>query len=103
MNLPHSKVNVTAEYDERRTVIAINVAMNYDGISVKDLAATIQALFNPDALLHLSTTTVSHTELGSTDVIQRPTMAARPPIPPIRLNGTVANQPYGAPPQNRQR
>lgn len=105
------KVKMTAHYDEKTNRCAlIDIVLNYDGISREDLTAAIASLFHPDAMLHTTTTTFRHTELGSTDVIQRPEVGqvgqiggARPmPSGQLRLNGVTVNpqyQPVNPPPK----
>jgi hypothetical protein len=69
------KVKVNAYYDERNGAChSIDVILNYDGITSRDVAETIQALYTTGAPLPADTR--RNRELGSTEVVPR-----------VRVNG----------------
>ena len=104
------KVRISAYYDESTNAChSIEIIMNYDGITARDVADAVQAMFNPDALMRQATTPRSG-ELGATDVIQRVRDdGPRPvnPMPRVRFNGTRLegdpNTAWQAPQQTRGR
>lgn len=88
------KVRISAYYEQGTNACHnIEVFMNYDGITARDVADAIRALFNPDALLQQALTPRSG-GLGSTDIIARVderddrgvTRQVNPP-PRVRFNG----------------